>query len=47
MPKQKAKILKKRDFLFAVRHPGVYCPRCLKLIFTEGQAELLGVPKET
>ncbi len=47
MPKQKAKILKKRDFLLAVRHPVVYCPRCLKLIFTEAQAELLGVPKET
>lgn len=47
MPKQKAKVLKKRDFLLAVRHPGVYCPRCLKLIFTEGQADLLGVPKET
>ena len=45
-PKKKANILKQRDFLFAVRHPGVYCPRCLKLILTEYQAELLGVPKE-
>jgi len=46
IPKQKAKILKERDFIFVVRHPGVYCPRCWKLIFSEAQARLLGIRAE-
>jgi hypothetical protein len=41
MLKQGAKILKERDFFFVVRHTGVYCHRCLKLIFSEAQARLL------
>jgi hypothetical protein len=28
------------------RHAGVYCPRCLKLIFYEEQARLLRIPQE-
>lgn len=46
MFKQKAKILKERDYFFAVRHPGVYCESCLKLIFNEAQARLLGIKME-
>ena len=46
MPKYKAKILKEWDFLLGVRHPGVYCPQCLKLIFSEAQAQLLGIREE-
>jgi hypothetical protein len=46
MPKQEAKILKEWDFLLGVRHPGVYCPQCLKLIFSEAQARLLGIREE-
>lgn len=47
VPKQKAKILKDRDFFFVVRHAGVYCPECWKLIFSEAQARLLGIREET
>lgn len=43
---RKAKILKERDFFFAVRHTGVYCPWCWKLIFSETQARLLGIREE-
>ncbi len=46
MPKQKAKICKEKDFFLAVRHAGVYCPRCWKLIFSEAQARLLGIREE-
>ncbi len=46
MPKQKAKILKERNFFVVVRHAGVYCPWCLKLIFSEAQARLLGIREE-
>jgi hypothetical protein len=46
MPKQKAKIRKEKDFSLAVRHAGVYCPRCFKLIFNEAQARLLGINPE-
>jgi len=31
------------DFLVLVRHAGVYCPRCLKLLFPEAQAQLLKI----
>ena len=44
--KQDAKILPERDFLVVVRHAGVYCPWCLKLIFSESQALVLGISKE-
>jgi len=45
-PRGKVKILKEKNFVFVVRHPGVYCDHCLKLIFTESQARLLGIPEE-
>jgi tRNA(Ile2) C34 agmatinyltransferase TiaS len=46
MPKKEARILQERDFLVAVRHAGVYCPRCLNLILTETQAQVIGIRKE-
>lgn len=46
MRRDKVKIRKERDFLLVVRHPGVYCDRCLKLIFNEPQARLLGIRAE-
>ena len=46
MSRDKVKILKKRDFFFVVRHAGVYCDLCLKLIFNEAQARLLGFRPE-
>ena len=42
-----ARILPERDFLLAVRHAGVYFPRCLKLLFPEAHALRLGIPKES
>ncbi len=42
----KARILKERDLFFVVRHAGVYCPRCWKLIFNATQAQLLGIREE-
>lgn len=41
-----ARILPEKDFLFAVRHRGVYCPRCLSPMFTAEQAQLLEIPEE-
>jgi predicted methyltransferase len=46
MLRDKVKILKKKDLLFVVRHPGVYCDSCLKLIFNEAQGKLLGIKAE-
>jgi hypothetical protein len=46
MSKRTARILKEKDFFFLVRHPGVYCNFCLKLIFNEAQARLLGIRAE-
>jgi hypothetical protein len=46
MSKQKAKILKEADYFLVVRHAGVYCEQCLKLIFNETQARLLGIREE-
>lgn len=46
MPKKQARIRKERDFLFVIRHPGVYCPLCLKLVLSREHAELLGIPEE-
>ena len=44
--RREVKIRKKKDLFFAVRHPGVYCGHCLKLIFNESQARLLGIREE-
>jgi hypothetical protein len=44
--RHKAKILKKKDFFFAVRNAGVYCDSCFKLIFNEAQGKLLGIKPE-
>ena len=45
LPTKEARVLPERDFLLMYRHAGVYCPRCLKLLFTEPQAQLLKIPK--
>ncbi len=45
LPRGKAKILPECNFFLGVRHAGVYCPLCQKLIFTEKQAQLLGIPR--
>ena len=42
----KVRIRKKKDFLLVVRHPGVCCDGCLKLIYNPAQAELLGIKWE-
>jgi hypothetical protein len=46
IPKQEAKILKEVNYVFIVRHTGVYCSSCLRLIFSEPQARLLGIREE-
>jgi hypothetical protein len=46
LPKAKAKILPEWDFLLGVRHAGVYCPLCQKLLFTEEQAKQLNISTE-
>ena len=46
MPRQEAKILRELNYVFVVRHTGVYCPSCLRLIFSEPQARLLGIREE-
>jgi len=46
MPRHEAKILQERNFSVVVRHAGVYCPWCSKLIFNEVQARLLGIREE-
>jgi|SRR5579871_1412027 len=46
MLKDEAKILKEKDYVFAVRRPGVHCQECGKLIFNEPQARLLGIRTE-
>jgi predicted methyltransferase len=46
MPHTHARILPKQDFLVVVRYAGVYCPRCWKSLFSEAQAQLMGIPKE-
>jgi len=47
LPKEKARILPEWNFLLGIRHAGVYCPFCQKLIFTEKQGQLLGIPQES
>jgi hypothetical protein len=46
LPKKEARISPELDFWLGVRHSGVYCPICQKLIFSEEQANLIGIPKE-
>ena len=46
MPREDVEIRKERNFLFVVRRPGVYCDSCLRLIFNEPQARLLGFRRE-
>jgi hypothetical protein len=46
LPTKEARILPERDFLVVLQHAGVYCPRCLKLLFIEGQAQLFKIPQE-
>ena len=45
LPIKEARILPERDFLLVCRHAGVYCPRCLRLLFTEPQAQLLKISR--
>ncbi len=47
IPKKEARILPEEDFLFAVRHAGVYCPVCEALVFDEQKALFLEIRKET
>jgi hypothetical protein len=46
MPRRNARIRKEKDYFLAVRHSGVYCPGCLKLMFSEAQARLLEIREE-
>jgi hypothetical protein len=46
MPRRNARIRKEKDYFLAVRHSGVYCPACLKLMFSEAQARLLEIREE-
>jgi len=43
---KEAKILQEWDFIFGVRHSGVYCPECEKRIFTAAQAKSIGIQEE-
>jgi hypothetical protein len=43
LPKGKAHISPEWDFILGVRHKGVYCPFCQKLIFSEKKARLIGI----
>jgi hypothetical protein len=45
-PRREMMILKEKNLLFVVRHKGVYCDHCLKLIFNESQARLLGIREQ-
>jgi len=46
LPKQEARMLPDKDYIFVMRHAGVYCPECDEIIFDEKQALLLGIQKE-
>jgi hypothetical protein len=46
IPKEKAKILKQRDYLLVVRQTGVYCERCSAMILDEVHAKLIGIRSE-
>lgn len=46
IPKKDAKILREKDCVLILRHPGVYCDRCFALIVDEAQARQLGIARE-
>ena len=46
LPKREARIRKEKDYFLAVRHRGVYCPRCSKLLLSDPRARLLGIREE-
>ena len=46
LSKEEIRLLPGRDFLVVVRHAGVYCPRCWKLLLSEAQAQIMGIPRE-
>lgn len=46
LAKEEMRISPERDFLVVVRHAGVYCPRCWKLLLNETQARIMGLPTE-
>jgi hypothetical protein len=46
LPKHEAKILREADYFFVLRHAGVYCSRCWRLIFNEPHARFLGIREE-
>lgn len=46
LSKQEARMLPEQDFLVVIRHAGVYCPWCWKLLLSEPQAQLMGLPTE-
>jgi hypothetical protein len=46
LPKDEAHISPEWDFILGVRHAGVYCPICEKLIFTEEKAKLIGIKEK-
>jgi hypothetical protein len=46
VPKREARLSQEKDYFLAVRHKGVYCPRCMKLILSAPQARLLGIREE-
>lgn len=43
---KKTIITPKQDFFLIVKNAGVYCPVCQKLIFSERQAEFLGIRRK-
>lgn len=46
LPKDKARLKPEWNFLIGVRHAGVYCPYCQKIILNEKQARLLNIRME-
>jgi predicted methyltransferase len=46
MSKQSARIWKERDYVLVVRHAGVYCQCCSKLILTETEALQQGIIRQ-
>lgn len=43
IPVEQATILKKKDYLLAVRQAGVYCDQCSAIILDEAQAQRMGI----
>jgi hypothetical protein len=44
--KQEARISKERNFLLVLRHEGVYCEKCSRLILDGAQARHIGIARE-